>query len=509
MVARLREAGVVGVRSFCADARARTDEVVGLAFAVGGGEAYYLPLAHRYLACQASSLVHAWRRRCGRCSRTQRGRSSGTISRPTTWPSSSWGSPAGALLRRGAGEPPAQRLAARAPAGRPGARADRLRAARRRAAVGRQAARRNDVRVEEGAAFTASSADAAHQLAARLLPELEEQKLLPLFRDSSCRSCRSSPRWEIKGVKVDRAALARIDQEVTRLLSDQEQKVYSLAGASFNINSKPAARQVLFEDLKLPVLRKGKTARRRTRRCWRSSPPSTRCRAEILEYRSLFKLKGTYLDALPTLIEKDGRIHTSFHQATTATGRLSSSDPNLQNIPVRTDLGKRVREAFIAEEGCLLVSADYSQIELRVLAHVSEDPALLESFGQGRGRAHPHRRRGLWRPHRPGDAVDCAAPPRPSTSASPTACRPTGSASGWDLPQQGSAGDHRPLLRALQGRARLLEPHHRHRQADRRGGHALRAPALRRRDPTAATRPRAWRRAHRRQPLPSRAPPPT
>ncbi len=187
---------------------------------------------------------------------------------------------------------------------------------------------------------------------------------------------------ELAGVKVDRAALAGVEQKVGALLETQEQEVYRLAGRELNINSNPQLATVLFDELKLPVLRRGKTGPSADQEVLEKLAQQHPLPRAILEFRSLFKLKGTYLDALPVLVERDGRIHTSFNQATAATGRLSSSDPNLQNIPVRSELGKQVREAFVADDGCLFVSADYSQIELRVLAHVSQDEALLAAFAR-------------------------------------------------------------------------------------------------------------------------------
>jgi DNA polymerase-1 len=137
---------------------------------------------------------------------------------------------------------------------------------------------------------------------------------------------------------------------------------------------------VLYEKLKLPVIKKGKTGPSTDQEVLEKLSEQHPLPAAILEYRSLSKLKSTYLDTLPTLVAADGRIHTTYHQAATATGRLSSTDPNLQNIPVRTELGREIRRAFVAAEGHQLVSADYSQVELRLLAHIAEDPVLIDAF---------------------------------------------------------------------------------------------------------------------------------
>jgi len=168
-----------------------------------------------------------------------------------------------------------------------------------------------------------------------------------------------------------------------REMADLSRQVFTLAGGEFNIGSPKQLAEILFEKLQLPVLKRTGTSR----------APSTAvevleelaqqhdiCRF-ILDWRQLSKLKGTYIDALPTLVNPEtGRVHTQISQAVAATGRLSSSDPNLQNIPIRTEIGRQIRSAFIADPGHVLISADYSQIELRVLAHMSGDPALLEAF---------------------------------------------------------------------------------------------------------------------------------
>jgi DNA polymerase-1 len=191
---------------------------------------------------------------------------------------------------------------------------------------------------------------------------------------------------ERAGVKVDHAVLSRLSERIERELSSRSARIYEMAGETFNINSPRQLSEILFEKLELPALKRtGKT---------RVASTSVEVLEElalahelprlILEWRSLQKLKGTYIDALPQLINPEtGRVHTCFNQAVAATGRLSSSEPNLQNIPIRTPLGREIRGAFVAEPGNVLVSADYSQIELRVLAHLSGDAALIEAFQRG------------------------------------------------------------------------------------------------------------------------------
>jgi DNA polymerase-1 len=191
---------------------------------------------------------------------------------------------------------------------------------------------------------------------------------------------------ERAGVRVDAAALASQSQRIDQELNTRSRQIFEMAGEEFNINSPPQLSLILFEKLNLPVLRRNMKTR----------TPSTAVDVLeelalthdlprlILEWRAFQKLKGTYIDALPQLANPDtGRVHTCFNQAVAATGRLSSSDPNLQNIPIKTELGREIRRAFVAEPGHVLISADYSQIELRVLAHLSGDEALIDAFARG------------------------------------------------------------------------------------------------------------------------------
>jgi DNA polymerase-1 len=188
-------------------------------------------------------------------------------------------------------------------------------------------------------------------------------------------------RW---GVMVDGAVLKGLSKEMERQLDALAHRIYTLAGEEFNINSPKQLRTILFEKLGLPIIKRTKTGPSTDQAVLEQLAPQHELPAEIVNYRGLSKLKSTYVDALPELIHPDtGRIHTSFNQTVTATGRLSSSEPNLQNIPVRTELGRRIREAFVAEEGSRLLSLDYNQIELRILAHLSEDPVLIEAFAAG------------------------------------------------------------------------------------------------------------------------------
>jgi DNA polymerase I len=174
--------------------------------------------------------------------------------------------------------------------------------------------------------------------------------------------------------------LGDISRDVDAQCAAQEAELQRLAGREFNVNSNAQLAQVLYTELKLPVLKRGKTGPSTDAEVLEKLGELHPLPRVLLEYRMLSKLKSTYLDALVPLVAVDGRLHTTFHQAATATGRLSSSDPNLQNIPVRTEVGRSIRRAFVADPGWRLLSADYSQIELRILAHIAEDPALVEAF---------------------------------------------------------------------------------------------------------------------------------
>ncbi|HSY49846.1 MAG TPA: DNA polymerase I [Thermoanaerobaculia bacterium] len=193
-------------------------------------------------------------------------------------------------------------------------------------------------------------------------------------------------RMEARGIKIDVALLHEMSAKMASQLAQLEKEIYAEAGTDFNINSPQQLGHILFEKLQYPVSKKTKGTK-----AFSTSVDVLQELAGhgfavprlILLHRELHKLKSTYIDALPQLVAKDGRVHTSFNQAVAATGRLSSSDPNLQNIPIRTELGREIRKAFIAEEGNVLLAADYSQVELRILAHISQDADLIETFQRG------------------------------------------------------------------------------------------------------------------------------
>jgi len=229
----------------------------------------------------------------------------------------------------------------------------------------------------------ASGVSVLGELRDRLAARLDDQGLTELFRDVEMPLVGVLTRMERSGIRVDVAALARMSAEMAERLGELEAEIYALAGGPFNIGSPAQLREVLFERLGLS--RKG--VKRTKTGLSTDVDVLSRLAAghplpgKILDYRSIAKLKSTYVDALPAAVNpRTGRLHTTFNQTVAATGRLSSSDPNLQNIPIRTDEGRRIRQTFLAADGCRLVVADYSQIELRLLAHLSEDPALVAAF---------------------------------------------------------------------------------------------------------------------------------
>jgi DNA polymerase-1 len=229
-------------------------------------------------------------------------------------------------------------------------------------------------------------ADFLQRLAPLLRQEVEAQELVPVFDQIDLPLASVLAAMERHGIRVDPAALATMSVSMENEIRTLERRIWQLAGCEFNINSPPQLAEILFDKLNLaPSIKRGRARSRST-----AADILTELALlhelprKVLEYRELAKLKSTYVDALPPLIEPGtGRLHTRFSQTGAATGRLSSSDPNLQNIPVRTELSRQIRAAFVAEPGWTLLSADYSQIELRILAHFSEDPVLVEAFRTG------------------------------------------------------------------------------------------------------------------------------
>ena len=245
----------------------------------------------------------------------------------------------------------------------------------------------NEVPLEQAAAYAAEDADITLQLHQALWPKLaEEPGLRDIYTEIEVPLLSVIARMERNGVMVDTGMLMQQSGELEEQMTQTEQEAHHLAEQSFNIGSPKQIQEILYDKMQLPVLAKTPTGQPSTAESvLQELAADHELPALILRHRELSKLKSTYTDRLPEQVNPaTGRVHTSYHQAVTATGRLSSSDPNLQNIPVRTQAGRKIRQAFIAAPGNVLLAADYSQIELRIMAHLSGDAALLAAFAAGR-----------------------------------------------------------------------------------------------------------------------------
>ena len=245
----------------------------------------------------------------------------------------------------------------------------------------------NQIALEQAAPYAAEDADVTLRLHQALWPQLEQEpKLAVVFHELEMPLVPVLSRIERNGALVDAKLLGLQSRELTQSLQQLQDQAWTLAGEEFNLSSPKQLQTLLFEKLQLPVLKKTPKGQPSTAEdvLEELAQQGHELPRLIMAYRGLSKLKSTYTDKLPKMINpRTGRVHTSYHQAVTATGRLSSSDPNLQNIPVRTEEGRRIRQAFIAKPGYKLVAADYSQIELRIMAHLSGDQGLLEAFANG------------------------------------------------------------------------------------------------------------------------------
>jgi DNA polymerase-1 len=246
---------------------------------------------------------------------------------------------------------------------------------------GAKAVPAGELPVEVVSRWAAEEASLLLALAPRLAERLRADELAPLYEDVELPLTGVLSAMEREGVRVDEAKLAELSREYERELVALQGRIEALAGEPFQVNSPKQLGQILFEKLKLPVVKKTKTGYSTDESVLEQLSAHHELPAAVLAWRRLAKLKSTYVDALPPLVDpRSGRIHPTFHQAGAATGRLSSSNPNVQNIPIRTPEGVRIREAFVPSEGCRLLSADYSQVELRIVAHYSGDESLIEAF---------------------------------------------------------------------------------------------------------------------------------
>jgi len=244
-----------------------------------------------------------------------------------------------------------------------------------------------EVAIEQAAAYAAADVDITHRLVRVLEPELRQKGHWDLFTQMELPLVEVLLEMEMTGVALDVPFLQKMSEDLGRRLAELEEEIQQMVGHRFNVNSGRQLAKALFEVLRLPTQNVPRTATGRysvaasVLESLRGTHPVIE---RVLEHRELAKLKSTYVDALPVLINPEtGRLHTSYNQTGTVTGRISSSEPNLQNIPIRSPLGRQVRKAFIAPEGWVLLGADYSQIELRILAHISGDPGLVEAFRRG------------------------------------------------------------------------------------------------------------------------------
>ncbi|RIL05412.1 MAG: DNA polymerase I [Proteobacteria bacterium] len=357
---------------------------VGIAFATGPGRAAYVPFAHAGLASHPQLAREVVVERLGRVLRERRwggARTKALVACLGEWghepASPAWDVEIAAFLL----DPAAARGVAALAAQHLGR---RLRSWEDLCGRGAKAVAAADLAIEAAGEWAGAHACAVAELAPLLVEHLARDGIDALFRDVEMPLVAVLARMERAGVRVDDGALRALSREYERELARIEAEIHSLAGGPFQIGSPKQLQAVLFERLKLPVVRKTKTGFSTDEAVLEQLASQHPLPARILAYRRLAKLKSTYVDALPPLVDpKSGRIHPCFHQTGAATGRLSASNPNVQNIPIRSEEGVRIREAFVAREGALLLSADYSQVELRILAHFSRDAELLEAFRSG------------------------------------------------------------------------------------------------------------------------------
>ncbi|NQT07043.1 MAG: DNA polymerase I, partial [Candidatus Omnitrophica bacterium] len=251
---------------------------------------------------------------------------------------------------------------------------------------GKKAVTMDHVEIERVARYCCEDSDATFRLRELFKKRLKEQDLYDLFYEVEVPLIDVLSYMEFEGVAIDVDLLSKMSKEMDKTLQSCADEIFKISGCEFNINSPKQLSEILFDKLKLPVLKRTKTGISTDEEVLRRLAAEHKLPASILDYRELTKLKSTYIDNLPKMINpKTNKLHTSFNQAVTATGRLSSSQPNLQNIPIKREMGRRVRQAFIpTSDKNILLSSDYSQIELRILAHLSGDKTLMEAFKKDR-----------------------------------------------------------------------------------------------------------------------------
>jgi DNA polymerase-1 len=389
--ARARGRLAVAVRGTSDDAMRTT--IVGVALAVEPGHALYVPVAHRYLGCPVQLDWASVRERLAPVLADARVTTVGHDVKRAGIALARAGAPlAGAsfdtLVAAYLLDPEAPndlRDVAHRELGAALVRPEEVAAASLRPKTRALVVPPDEVDVERAAGMSAGDAETTLALAARLEPRLAAEGLDALMRDVEMPLESVLAAMEMRGVLVDTSVLAKLGVMAEDGLRALEAECKALAGRDFVLRSRDQLEKILFDELKLPVIKRtpkgGRSTDADVLEALAESHPLAQ---KVLDFRELDKLKGTYIDALPRYVHPEtGRIHTRFDQAVAATGRLSSADPNLQNIPVRTELGREIRAAFVAPPGHVILSADYSQIELRVLAHLSGDPELVDAFASG------------------------------------------------------------------------------------------------------------------------------
>jgi DNA polymerase-1 len=396
---KVQEAPSVALAVLATDVAAMRAEPIGIALAVSQREVYYVPLLHRYLGapkqldlgvvvaevmralsrpglCVVGHNLKVLEVMLGFGGPAARAEDGGTGFGPNRFDvelvsyllDSEAPSDLGAIVERVMGAlPNGVTLAAPTPS------------------KGKKAEPPDMEEVSAAAARVGAHASLCAWLEPELRARLEGEGLAPLYLEMEAPLQAVLSRMEHRGVLVDIEALARASHKIAEQLAELEQRAHAIVGKEFSLRSRDQLEVLLFDDLKLPVLKRTPKGGRSTdAEVLEELAALHELPAVVCDYRELDKLKGTYLDALPRAQHpRTGRIHTRFAQTVAATGRLSSVDPNLQNIPIRTEVGREIRAAFVAPEGSMILSADYSQIELRVLAHLSQDPELIAAFTQG------------------------------------------------------------------------------------------------------------------------------